>query len=288
MGSAQSRNKSNPLTIASQAEILRARQRDDEFINHLQDKLSDLLHRFGGYRSILPFLQSNVPFKLIYFIVTSGFGNQTLGEEYTGIVQANLGTRNVPSMSARILSALLECFGEQGLIRILERLRVSINNPDSQLRPEAILFFNKFISKLKAGIPVFVLLHKGLFYIYGRYYSLGKRIAGVDYAKVQGKSSSDGVSWGLRLLGAATLAQCLLQLWQNSRTIEKSETEVDLPESKIENKCNLCLDASPTTTTPCGHLFCWECLGDWLRTRAQCPLCREPVKSSRMVYLMNL
>jgi len=279
---------SRGLKIASQAEILRAHQRDDEFVKQLQDRLSDLLHKFGGYRSLLRTFQSDIPVKLVYFLVTSGLGNQTLGEEYTGIVQADLQARNVPSLTARVLGALLEFFGEQGLIKILERLRVAVNNPRNQLRPEAATFLNKLITRLKIGIPLLILVHKGLFYTFGRYYSLGKRIAGVDYAKVHGRRSPDGVSWGLRLLGVATLAQCALRFWQSSRTAETSKDSMEIPENNIGNNCQLCLEAIPTTAKPCGHLFCWECLADWLRTRPQCPLCREHVTPSRIVYLMNL
>lgn len=86
------------LKEANQAEILRAHQRDDEFVTGLKEKLLDLLQRFGGYRSLLPYVQTGIPFKLLYFIFTSAFGNQTLGEEYTGIVQADLDARKVPSL----------------------------------------------------------------------------------------------------------------------------------------------------------------------------------------------
>lgn len=52
------------------------------------------------------------------------------------------------------------------------------------MTPQAIICLNKFIDKLKIAVPYLVVIHKSLFYIYGRYYSLGRRLAGVDYAKV--------------------------------------------------------------------------------------------------------
>ncbi|XP_063992514.1 peroxisome biogenesis factor 10 isoform X2 [Diachasmimorpha longicaudata] len=189
------------LKSATQAEILRAHQRDDEFVRGLREKFLDLLHNFGGYRTLLPFIQSDILLKLLYFGFTSGIGNQTLGEEYTGIVQADLEAHRVPSLS------------------------------------------------------------------------------------VYGKRPTDGISWGLRLLGLATLAQCALKIYRGE---EKIDGDDSLLQEEEGNKCQLCLEAVPTTTTPCGHLFCWNCLGDWLRTRSQCPYCREHVTPSRIVYLMNL
>lgn len=95
------KKKHTKLKCASQAEILRSYQRDDDFVKHLREKVIDLLQIVGRQMGTLPFIYSDVPFKLIYFFFTSGMGNQTLGEEYTGIVQANLEARKVPSLLVR-------------------------------------------------------------------------------------------------------------------------------------------------------------------------------------------
>lgn len=87
------------LKSANQAEILRSSQRDNDFVWTLTEKLSNILTRFKGYRSLSQFMQSDVPARFIYFVLTSGMGNQTLGEEYTGIVQVNLDDCKVPSLS---------------------------------------------------------------------------------------------------------------------------------------------------------------------------------------------
>ncbi|XP_012215269.2 peroxisome assembly protein 10-B-like [Linepithema humile] len=272
------------LKCASQAEILRSHQRDDDFVKQLREKLTEILQNFGIHRTLF---QSDIPLKLLYFIFTSGMGNQTLGEEYTGIVQANLEARKVPTLTVRVLAAILECFGEKMLLKLLGRLQVHVNHPHSELTPRATVFLNILLSKLRTMIPIIVLFHKGIFYIYGRYYSLGKRIAGLDYAKVYGRRPVDTISWGLRLLGVATLVQCLLRTWQSSQM--QDDTITDVSNGKyISHNCRLCLEAPATTATLCGHLFCWNCLSEWLRVKPQCPFCREYVPPSRIIHVMNL
>ena len=284
----EARKRNRVLKSANQAEILRSYQRDDDFVKHLREKVIDLVQTIGRQRGLLPFVHSDVPFRLIYFFFTSGMGNQTLGEEYTGIVQANLGGHKVPSLLARVISVILECFGEKALLRMLKKLQLSVNRPHSEFTPEAARFLNAFVAKACSLIPILILIHKGLFYMYGRYYSLGKRVAGIDYAKVYGQRPTDGISWGLRLLGMATLVQCLLKIWRSDSSESQSEKCVALDEKHTRLTCQLCLENVPTTTTPCGHLFCWFCLADWLNAKPQCPLCREHVEPSRIVHVMNL
>lgn len=89
------------LETASQAEILRAHQRDSDFVSQMSETVVDLLHRYNLYRNFSRFIKSDLPAKLLYFMVTTGFGNQTLGEEYTGIVQANLLQKKVPSLMVK-------------------------------------------------------------------------------------------------------------------------------------------------------------------------------------------
>lgn len=43
-----------------------------------------------------------------------------------------------------------------------------------------------------------------------------------------------------------------------------------------QRKCTLCLDElKDPAATQCGHVFCWVCIGGWIREKPECPLCRR-------------
>ncbi|KAF2084126.1 hypothetical protein K490DRAFT_49863 [Saccharata proteae CBS 121410] len=53
-----------------------------------------------------------------------------------------------------------------------------------------------------------------------------------------------------------------------------------------QRKCTLCLEEmkDPSVTT-CGHVFCWTCIGDWVREKPECPLCRGVVLVQKVLPL---
>lgn len=57
-------------------------------------------------------------------------------------------------------------------------------------------------------------------------------------------------------------------------------------QGRQQRKCTLCLEPmkDPSVIT-CGHVFCWTCIGDWVREKPECPLCRQGVMGQHILPL---
>ncbi|CAE6515343.1 unnamed protein product [Rhizoctonia solani] len=61
------------------------------------------------------------------------------------------------------------------------------------------------------------------------------------------------------------------------------------PGLRAGRRCALCLEErTATTSTECGHLFCWSCIVGWGDEKAECPLCRQSLKTTRLLPVYNL
>ena len=58
-------------------------------------------------------------------------------------------------------------------------------------------------------------------------------------------------------------------------------------ELDLDQNCSICFDElSNPSLTPCGHIFCKECLDLCLQVKKQCPMCKSDL-AGKEIYLVE-
>ncbi|XP_052847044.1 peroxisome biogenesis factor 10 [Drosophila gunungcola] len=290
---------------ARQPEIVRSVQKDARYTNELAEDFSDVL-RLTGPRNWIKYNQMcRLLAELSYHGFASANSLQTLGEEYTGIIQVDGNYKQIPSRLLQLISIVLEFGGDSLFQRLLQKLDTYVANHE-EIRPEVKPQLKKVIQRLRHSPSYVKALHKSLFYLDARKYQLSKRTTGINYVLIRHWLQPEFSLYGYKILGVITFLQVSVSLaisgWDVWREHKRQQLEAIKQAGKKflqrgstgqsadpdAPQCILCLEPrSNSSLTPCGHIFCWSCLLEWLEERDECPLCRESLKKSQVIPLQN-
>ncbi|SCV72678.1 BQ2448_4215 [Microbotryum intermedium] len=198
---------------AAQPEIVRANQKDLYYLSQLTERFEDVARSLLGTRWLQNWNQElQHGSRLAYFGLTTLLGSQTLGEEYCDILQYDVKTRKPASLRKRGLLISLHIIfpyvaarwyaaARRRLISRHKSVLAARAQEDSlddlfssgeappPLKKSLYKRMMESMAALAAEMPSFETLtedylrsvHLAVFYLFGRYYNLSKRGAGIRF-----------------------------------------------------------------------------------------------------------
>ncbi|KAK3065880.1 hypothetical protein LTS18_002283, partial [Coniosporium uncinatum] len=172
--------------------------------------------------------------ELLYLGLTTGVGNQTLGEEYCDVVQVEDDTLRLPSIARRVgyivttillpysLNRILPAFRRRVRAKLERNLRKPVSKGDASTSRTLQSYVLANLDTVTSPAPVYA-VSLAVFYFSGAYYHLGKRIWGLRYIFTRRVETTEQ-RVGYEVLGVLLVLQLAVQGWLHIQNTVSSTT----------------------------------------------------------------
>ena len=241
--------------------LLSSNDKDEEEISKLSVLIRNFTSHFhAAYGKVLPFhlndgIVESVLSTALYFVFTSGSGLQTLGEEVNLLLLHR--NKKVPGFLVKTLYVLLQIFGTQKLLDMIGKIYPG--------------YGVGLIKQMRLPLSLLV-MHSGSM--------LTQYALGLENHPLKKPTSL----YPFYVIILADLLYVLIEMYKRRtkkfQTAPESELCLDTIPERTDIQCTICREniaVGHVTTSPCGHVGCWECLNRAAQVNPVCPVCSGPV-----------
>ncbi|KAJ1561215.1 peroxisome biogenesis factor 10, partial [Cladochytrium tenue] len=220
--------------------VVRAAQRDALARHELWDRLSGVARPLLGTRVLQ---RHQRPLRLaadsLYYLLTSALGSPTLGEEYCDILQVDPST--VPPSPARRV-ALIACsvLSPYAFEALLLACAPVPSGPLASLRHRLFpTWLITLVSQRASGVrwvvkDLLASFHLAVFYLFGKYHSIAKRITGIRYIATSQPAEGEPETSGYEALGLMLLARLGIQLYSVMHKTDDESDSTSPPKESVD------------------------------------------------------
>eukprot|EP01061_Rhynchopus_euleeides_P045424 TRINITY_DN8142_c0_g2_i1.p1 TRINITY_DN8142_c0_g2~~TRINITY_DN8142_c0_g2_i1.p1 ORF type:complete len:302 (+),score=101.28 TRINITY_DN8142_c0_g2_i1:172-1077(+) len=271
--------------------VVRAAEKDEYYKRYLVDDVEEVATRLFGTRWVNKLEQEiQLVGQSAYFLLASGGGRQTLGEEYCDLLAVRSRTMQPVTQARRLIQILLHLLVPYLMNKYLPHVisRFAPRSRQSSLQLQ-----------VKRLIQELYRFHLALFFINSTFYLVSSRQTDMGLLLMNVPSPDIGsygwFGWSILIQQGLQAAQVAKRaLWRDAPAgdVEGEEEEEDEEDQEDEGdeavqdtaRCGICLGKrgkrnGVTTATKCGHMFCWYCVTGLCTSSPSplCPLCRDRI-----------